>query len=375
MELWIAFGLFSIGLVQALVLGAWRDAWQNAVDGSGREGATTGISMVVPARNAEGTLVPLLQDLFAQDVPKERIEVIVVDDHSEDGTADAVRAMMPRWPQLRLIAAPEPGKKAAIAAGVADAQYGIIILTDADARCGPHRASTIVKRMNDAAADLLILPVRTRGDRTFLGRLQEEEQAALAGMGLGEAMLGRPGLAFGANLAFRKEAFDAVGGYTGDRFASGDDVFLVQRMRLAGRTIMGCVDMRALVTVEAESTWVGFIRQRLRWAGKMRGLRGAMPTVGAMALLWPWLLVWLTVRSPMAAYLEGQGVEILCLLTAAWGLTVIPVVGLVRAVRMRFDQRSSALISACCYGSFLVYAPVIALVAMIHRPRWKGRPT
>lgn len=372
----IAFVLFGIGLVQAMLLNAWRDVWNKGNEGASNEGVTLdGISVVVPARNADRTMVPLLQDLFAQDVPKERIEVIVVDDHSEDDTAGVVRAMMPRWPQLKLISAPEPGKKAAITAGVAASQYDIMVLTDADARCGSSRARMIAERMVAGGVDLLILPVRTIGERSFLGRLQEEEQAALAGMALGEAMLDRPGLAFGANLAFRKEAFHAVGGYTGDRFVSGDDVFLVDRMRKAGRTIAGYADPRALVTVEAEGTWAGFIRQRIRWAGKMRGMVSAMNVLGAMALLWPWLLVWRSVQSEMASLLEGQGVEVLFLLIAAWGLAIVPVVGLVRDVRSKSQQRSSALISVLCYLLFLVYAPVIAVVSLVHRPRWKGRRT
>ena len=372
----IAFVLFGIGLVQAMLLNAWRDVWNKGNKGPSNEGVTLdGISVVVPARNADRTLVPLLQDLFAQDVPKERIEVIVVDDHSEDDTAGVVRAMMPRWPQLKLISAPEPGKKAAITAGVAASQYDIMVLTDADARCGPSRASAIAERMVAGRVDLLILPVRTIGARSFLGRLQEEEQAALAGMALGEAMLDRPGLAFGANLAFRKEAFHAVGGYTGDRFASGDDVFLVDRMRKAGRTIAGYTDPSALVTVEGEGTWAGFMQQRIRWAGKMRGMVSAMNVLGAMALLWPWLLVRSSARSEMASILEGQGLEVLFLLIAAWGLAIAPVVGLVREVRGKFEQRSSDLVSVLCYMLFLVYAPVIAVVSLVHRPRWKGRRT
>jgi len=221
----------------------------------------------------------------------------------------------------------------------------------------------------------LILPVRTIGERSFLGRLQEEEQAALAGMALGEAKLDRPGLAFGANLAFRKEAFHEVGGYTGDRFASGDDVFLVDRMRKAGRTIAGYTDPSALVTVEGEGTWAGFMQQRIRWAGKMRGMVSAMNVLGAMALLWPWLLVRSSARSEMASILEGQGLEVLFLLIAAWGLAIAPVVGLVREVRGKFEQRSSDLVSVLCYMLFLVYAPVIAVVSLVHRPRWKGRRT
>ncbi|MBL7952044.1 MAG: glycosyltransferase [Flavobacteriales bacterium] len=372
--LFTAFVAFGLALLQAMVLASWRDRIRK--EGLRKlerrdEREPSSATIIVPARDAEGTLIPLLQDLNAQDVPKERVEVIVVDDNSSDGTVSITEGMMRVWSQLRLLRNEGEGKKAAITTGVKNARHGVIILTDADTRCERERVRTILEAMSDV--DLLILPVRTEGDGSFVGRLQEEEQAGLLGMAAGEAFLGRPGLAYGANLAFLHSAFDAVGGYSDERYASGDDVFLVERMKKAGKRIAFLLDQRALVTVEAEPSWRGFFEQRVRWAGKMRGVRGAMPWTGSVALLLPWFLVWASMRFELSGIMEESGLETLLLLIAAWSLWIVPVIALVGEVRRFLGQRAWPVVSLSCFVLFTVYSPLITLVSFVHRPRWKGR--
>jgi len=372
-----SFFLFTAALVHTLVVNAWRDRLKKVrdardvpIDGSG---PGPHVTVIVAARNAAGTLVPLLQDLNAQDLPKENFSVIVVDDHSEDSTARIVESMMHTWPQLRLLKNEGGGKKAAITTGVKAAQEGIIVITDADARCGGPRLRTVRGTMERDGLDMLLLPVRTESSGGFIGRLQEDEQAGLLGMAASEALLGRPSVAYGANMAFKRTAFEEVGGYSGDRFASGDDVFLLKRMKKADKRIGFLLDERVLVTVKAESTWSAFVQQRLRWAGKMRGVRGAFSWIGLLALLLPWLLLAATLRFDGQAMMDGHGFEALLFLVLAWLLWILPPVALVGDVRRFLGQRRSPLISTFCYVLFAVYAPLIAIASLFIRPRWKGR--
>lgn len=370
-----ALVLFGIGVVWAIVLGTWREHFSvNGMTGPAETKASKfSVSFVVPARNAAGTLVPLLQDLHAQCIPKELTEVLVVDDGSEDGTVPVATGMQRTWPQLKVLSNTGEGKKAAITTGVSHASGELIVLTDADARFGPDRTALIVDKMEADGLDLLLLPVHTKAGRGALGRIQEEEQCGLLGVAAGEALSGRPFLANGANMAFRREAFAAVGGYKGDRFASGDDVFLVQRMALAGKRIGFLLDQRAIVTVEAELGLLAFVQQRLRWAGKMRGTKGAGAWFGMLGLMLPLLLLWRTMQVDAAALVEGYGPESFALLTFAWLLWIVPVLTLVGQVRRFLGLKGSWPISALSYVAFCIYAPLIAVAALFVRPRWKGR--
>jgi len=61
------------------------------------------VSVIIPARNEEATVGALLDDLISQDYPPDRLEIVVVDDRSDDGTPDIVRGRMETNNRIRLI--------------------------------------------------------------------------------------------------------------------------------------------------------------------------------------------------------------------------------------------------------------------------------
>ena len=64
------------------------------------------ITVIVPVRDEEANIAPCLQSLLAQDYPANRLNVLAVDDHSADATAQIVRRLAARHPQIGLIATP-----------------------------------------------------------------------------------------------------------------------------------------------------------------------------------------------------------------------------------------------------------------------------
>lgn len=371
---------FAITMAFAYVVGGWTESMKAASAANKEDGEEEPamVSLVVPARDAGDTLVPLLQDLYAQQWPKELMEVLVVDDGSTDNTASIVQGMARNWAGLRLVRSDGEGKKAAITRGVAEAAGEWIILTDADASCGPLRVRHAMRAIRGRRPDLLLMPVVTSGDG-WIARLQVEEQAALMGVAAGTALQGRPVLANGANMAFRKEAFRAVGGYQGDRWASGDDLFLLRRMRRHHRRVDYLLDPEAAVCVQAEATVGGFWRQRLRWAGKMRaiGLGAWLPLAG---LLLPWFLLYITSSITVVGLMGQRPLAVLLFLGSAWLLWLLPILRMVRHVH-RFwrtvpcsvDRTGHPLPTFLALVAFSCYAPLVALASLVWRPTWKGR--
>ena len=368
--------LFMASLVQAAVLGTWRDRILRTLrdPGGARSSSSTAISVVVPARDAEDTITLLLQDLHGQTLSKEVYEVIVVDDASTDTTLQRALALADRWPGLGVLPSEGAGKKAAIATGVRAARHPWVLVTDADVRCGPERLARFAGSLEDAGEDLVGGPVRMRDARGPLERLQQEETAALQGATTGSGAGGRPVLLNGANMAFRREAFEQVGGFTGDRWASGDDVSLLERVLRHGGRAGFLADSEAAVEVAPEPTWSGWWRQRLRWAGKMRGswsMAGLL--AGLSVLVLPWALYVVTWRFQQGLQV-GQGVlRIGALLAAAWLLWVVPVVRLVGVVKRSWVMPHRPVASLLALLAFTVYAPLIAIVSIFVRTTWKGR--
>jgi len=92
------------------------------------------LSVVIPAYNEAGRLPETLRALRGElDEMGETYEVIVVDDGSQDGTADTALELASGWPRLRVLRLPENrGKGWAVRAGMLAARGDLRLFTDAD---------------------------------------------------------------------------------------------------------------------------------------------------------------------------------------------------------------------------------------------------
>src|SRR5215211_3229915 len=114
------------------------------------------VSVVIPARNERRNIGRCLTSVLAARYP--RLEVVVVDDHSDDGTGDAARALGD--PRLRVLENPPlpdgwMGKQWACATGAAAARGEVICFADADTAHAPDLLPRAVHAMRARRADML----------------------------------------------------------------------------------------------------------------------------------------------------------------------------------------------------------------------------
>lgn len=231
---------------------------------------STSISVIVPARNEAHQIRDCLHAISRQDHPD--FEIIVVNDHSEDETADLVQAFQQDFPNLKLIDLDtQTGvayKKAAVSAGIQASEKETIVTTDADCSMGPHWLSSIAAHF-DASTGLVSGPVALTGQSVFQ-QFQSLEFMGLIAVGAGAIQAGRPTMCNGANLAYRKRVFEAVDGFKDiDHIASGDDELLMHK--IASQTnwkIRFAKDRAAIVSTPALAALKDFRQQRIRWVSK-----------------------------------------------------------------------------------------------------------
>lgn len=226
------------------------------------------ISVIVPARNEGAGIKFLLEDIRRQSY--QNFEVIVVDDHSGDNTSDAVVPFIHSDSRFILIRNDGEGKKAALTTGVRASKGAIIVTTDADCRVKEQWLRTISSYFQSVGTQFVFGSVKLAGS-SFFARMQAHEFLSLVGTAASTAWWGFPTMCNGANLAFRKAVFDEVGGYS-DNFhiPSGDDEFLMHKIfHKYPEGIQFVYDRQAVVQTSAVS-FKGFMRQRVRWAGKWR---------------------------------------------------------------------------------------------------------
>jgi len=228
-------------------------------------------TVLVPFRNEEANLPGLLSDLLKQDYPRDLLEIILIDDHSSDHGAELVASYGKQVKIIRL-SDTAMGKKAALEAGVAASQAEWILTTDADCRLPKGWVSSLIRVGQGSGACMVCGTVAIdSSSRSILSVVQVLETHLLQRMGSAALSLGFPLLNTGASLAFRRDAFIEVGGYSANRqLASGDDTFLLLAMHSAhpGR-VVPCILPESRVTTAAEPDWGAYLAQRHRRASKV----------------------------------------------------------------------------------------------------------
>jgi len=247
---------------------------------------TPSVSIIIAARNEEENIGNVLNDLLVQDYPQEKISIIVVDDLSGDGTSLVVRSFAEKDPRIRLLSAGRPElpyshKKRAIYTGILAGDGEIIMTVDADCRVKSGWVRGMVSRLTPrvelAAGEILI------ESDCLMGHLEALEFTGIQAMSAGLMNAGFPVTCNGANLAYRRGAFERVGGYDGvGHVVSGDDDLLMQKIARGNPSaVVYVTDPDTVVRVRGKRRIREFLAQRIRWASKTT----TYPSRKAVALL------------------------------------------------------------------------------------------
>lgn len=251
---------------------------------------TTAFSIVIPFRNEATQLPTLLHSLHQLQYPKEKFEMLFVDDQSDDGSREIVQTYMEKFPKFhgRVISNQNPGgapKKAAIALAISQAQHPWIVTTDADVQVSPLWLQTLNDFIQEKKPVLVAAPVVFTAEKNnWLHHLQKQESIILSTVTMGAFGLKQAFMCNGANLAYSKNAFLTVGGFSGnENISSGDDVFILQKIRAHfPERVYFLKSTAAIVTTQTENSWRKLIQQRLRWASKTPAYTGFYPKTLAL---------------------------------------------------------------------------------------------
>jgi poly-beta-1,6-N-acetyl-D-glucosamine synthase len=252
-------------LVLTLVVGWWRSVAQKNPPETEHEQF---ISVIIPVRNEKHNITRLRDSLLAQDYTN--YQIIFIDDHSTDNTLTFIQSLAD--PRIHVYPNIGHGKKKAITQGVSRSEGSIVVTTDADCTHASSWLKSINRYFQQGDVVLLAGPVVMGQNKSIFSNMQSIEFASLIGSAAATTALGIPTMCNGANLAYRKEVFEAVNGYEGnDHIPSGDDEFLMRKIlnKFEGRMRFATMS-EAIVTTEAQPNLSSFFSQRVRWASKWK---------------------------------------------------------------------------------------------------------
>lgn len=324
------------------------------------------VSVIIPTRNEESNIKPLLSDLEKQNYA--HFEVIVIDDHSEDETVSVVRTFVEKDNTFRILHNRGAGKKTALTLGVQSAKGSIIVTTDADCRVSSEWISILVERFKDQKIKMAIGCVKMQAN-SFFSSVQSLEFASLIGSGVAMASWNLPVLCNGANLAFRKSVFVEVRGYEDNlHIPSGDDEFLMRKVLTAHPTgIEVVVDKKSVVTTLPNSTVRELVQQRIRWAGKWTANHSATNMILALFIFTVQLT---TLLLPLFVIINWMGLNTLLLLVLT--KTSVELIFLRRVTQFLQSTWSWAGF-ALLQVIYPAYVVATAIFSRFNSFEWKGR--
>lgn len=334
---------------------------------------TTSVSIIIAARNEENNIAHTLDCIIQQKFPKELVEVIVVDDHSTDNTADIVRSYIQH--DVRLIQLNEGDKlnsykKLAISKAIASAKGEVIVTTDADCRMGDRWLQSVIEYFESNDSYLVSSPVVYSNETSYFERLQTLEFLYLIGLGAAGIGNRKPTTCNGANLAYRRDVFYEMGGFSGiDNLASGDDeLFLHKVAEKYAEKIGFCKSKEAIVYTDAKPDLQSFISQRKRWASKSTKYKDKKVVALGVAI---WLFNLALIISLIIGMVYSPTFFLLVLMVF---ISKVAVEYSFIRLLCNFVQRKELLIQlptlSVVHSLYLVY---IGIAGNIGKYDWKGR--
>ncbi len=353
----VEYLFFRAGIERSIKVGESRTPLRSTAK------SLPGVSVIVAARNEEANIERCVSALLSQEYPKELLEIIIVDDESEDRTRYILEGVDARSDHRLTLLQTVPdesgvcGKPRAIAQGVDRAEHDLILLTDADCRPLPTWVRATVEHFEDA--DIVAGFTLVDGG-TFFGRMQQLDWVHLQAIAAASMAFGSPVGAIGNNLSFRRDLYERVGGYRELPFSITEDFALFMAMiRDGGRVCYPC-DPEHRVITEPLPDLQTVLRQKHRWG------RGGMESTahGYSIILVAFLMLCAICISPFVSPLAWGVV---------WGTKFAADLIFLLPVMSRLKVSRAIRYFPPFQFYFLAQALIVPIMILNPRVAWKGR--
>lgn len=262
----------------------------------------TKTTVIVCARNEEQYITACLQSIFTQNFDKSLLQIVFVNDASDDNTlAVAEMNLSASGIEYEIINHLEQlGKKHGITTAIQKSKGDLIVVRDADTYTETNLwLKSIVDFHELTKKEFIIAPVHYQNKSGLLSQLQYFENSALAIITGGFAYFGKAFLCSGANLAYTKSLFHDCNGFSSHiHIASGDDVLFLEDVKRLKPEAVGYLKQKdAAVTTYPEINASKLIKQKIRWASKFDQNRNKINTfIGILVVFIHFLSIFMLFR-------------------------------------------------------------------------------
>ena len=264
--------------------------------------AKSKFSIIIPFRNEVENIPALLQSILLINYPKESFEVLMIDDDSEDSSVSLITEFKLKNNELNIkiltnSRESNSPKKEAIETAISQAKNDWIITTDADCIVPFNWLQIFDRYIKKHQPQMIVGSVTYIANSTLFEQFQLLDFLSLQASTIGSFGIGKPFLCNGANLCYKKQAFNKVNGFTNNKhIASGDDIFLLEKiLKHYPDKVKYLKSKNAIVKTKPQPTFKNLLSQRIRWAAKTTTYNSNFAKLVALIVLLMNLLIVLTI--------------------------------------------------------------------------------
>ena len=249
-----------------------------------RSDKTPSVSVIIPAHNEEEDLPATLYSLWHQEYEGD-VEFVIVNDRSKDRTPEIVEEFMAKDSRFRLLNISQASKRFApkvnaVDYGIRHSTGDIIFASDSDCQYHPRWVADMVSHFEDDVA-MVVGYVETRYKRrNFVEKFEATDWFSLMLVSRALTHFGWKFASSANNQAYRRSAFEQIGGFGVNRRApSGDEDLLTQSMaKLPNMRIVFASTPESRVRTQPMSDLKAFLKQRTRWSSRYKYMLHYHPT-------------------------------------------------------------------------------------------------
>ena len=369
----------TVLLAVALLAAAGSAGWllgdlRTVPRGDGHRGAARSVSVVIPARDEEGSIAALVGSLRL--LGQEVREILVVDDASQDGTASVARTagavVVPAGP-------PPPGwtgKAWACQRGASASSGDLLLFLDADTVLAPDALDGLLDLHGHQGGLVSVQPFHTVVRPYEQLSAYFNVMALLASAAFTRRRRRTRPMAFGPCLLTSRADYEQAGGHAAVRGAILDDVELAAAYHRAGLVVRCAVGGRSI----RMRSYPGGVRQLVDgWTKNFAsGASAAAPGPALASVLWISAHHAVAVGAVLALVetLTGSGAALTHGPPVVWAVAWVGIAWQLRSILRRvgsFRWWTWALFPAPLVAFDAIFARSVALTVVRRSVRWRGR--
>jgi cellulose synthase/poly-beta-1,6-N-acetylglucosamine synthase-like glycosyltransferase len=267
--LWIAYGVSLYFSIFLLLVYVDKKSIFTKEDNEKKENKIVQIksplvSVLIPAYNEEKTIIKTLKSVYNLDYPREKLEVIVIDDGSKDNTNEIVKKYIKNKPNFKLISHKNKGKAASMNKAIKFAKGEFFACLDADSFVDPHtlkKMLTLYYKENDENIAIITPAMKVYKPKNILQKIQWLEYIIIILIARITSHLDSLYVAPGPFSVYRTKIIRKLGGF--DEKSITEDQEIAYRVQKENYRIKHCFD--GYVYTVAPKKIKPFYRQRRRW--------------------------------------------------------------------------------------------------------------